>query len=108
MKYLILVLFIYGCTEAVADEGKSQADKRFEELVKKTSANLEFSLQAQTQAEKKQNEIVKKTVEQIVVLKEENKDLKLELNETKAKLDSVSIDTLVPFELLPISSKKDI
>jgi hypothetical protein len=108
MKYLVFILFIYGCTEAVADGGKSQEDKRFEELVKKTSSNIELSLQMQTQASKKQEEIVKKTVEQIVTLKEENKDLKVELNETKAKLDSVGVDTLLPFELLPISSKKGI
>lgn len=107
MRYLVFILFVCGCTEAVADQGKSQADKRFDELVKKTSNNIEFSLQTQELATKKQTEIVKKTVEQIVTLKEENKDLKVELNETKAKLDSVGTDTLMPFVILPISSKKD-
>ena len=108
MKYLLPILFIYGCTEATADQGKSQADKRFEELVKKTSSNIEFSLQTQEQATKKQTEIVKKTVEHITTLTEENKDLKVELNETKAKLDSASTDTLMPFELLPITRKASI
>lgn len=106
MKYLIFILFLYGCTEAVADQGKSQEDRKFEEVVKKTSSNIEFSLFTQMEATKKQTEIVKKTIEHITTLKEENKDLKVELNETKAKLDSIGTDTLIPFELLPISAIK--
>ena len=49
-----------------------------------------------------EKKIVKQTISQIVGLKEENKELKIELNETKAKFDSLSFDTLVPFQLLPI------
>jgi cell shape-determining protein MreC len=71
----------------------------------KATDELTFKISAE--ATKEQKKIVEETVNKIVTLKEENKDLKKELDETKAKLDSASVDTLIPFHISPISSKKD-
>lgn len=107
MKYLVFI-FLFGCgvtAQNVSEEAKE--DQEFEMLIKKAHSNVDNQATLQEAASHEQKKIVKQTVNQIMGLKEENKGLKIELNETKAKLDSVSFDTLMPFQLLPISSKKD-
>lgn len=102
MKYLVFI-FLFGCgvtAQGVSEESKE--DQELEMLLKKAQSNIQNQATLQDAASKEQKKIVKQTISQIVGLKEENKDLKTELNETKAKLDSVSLDTLVPFQLLPI------
>ena len=106
MKYLAFI-FLFGCgvtAQNVSEQAKE--DQEFEKLIKNTQANLQNHAILQKVASTEQKKIVTQTVNKIITLKEENKDLKVELNETKAKLDSVSTDTLVPFELLAISRKK--
>jgi hypothetical protein len=108
MKYLVFI-FLFGCgvtAQNVSEESKE--DQEFEMLIKKAKSNIQTQATLQDAASKEQKKIVTQTISQIVGLKEENKDLKIELNETKAKLDSVSFDTLVPYILLPISGKKNI
>lgn len=108
MKYLALILLFAGCTTIGAQDGEALAKEReFDELVKKTSANLDFSLSIQAEATKKQDEIVEQTVTKITTLKTEVTQLKTELNEVKATLDSVSADTGVSFLILPISKNKE-
>ncbi len=102
MKYLVF-LFLFGCgvtAQGVSEESKE--DQEFEMLIKKAKSNVENQATLQDAASQQQKKIVKQTISQIVGLKEENKGLKIELNETKAKLDSVSLDTLMPYQLLPI------
>jgi hypothetical protein len=102
MKYLVFI-FLFGCgvtAQGVSEESKE--DQELEMLLKKAQSNIQNQATLQDAASKEQKKIVKQTISQIVGLKEENKELKIELNETKAKLDSVSLDTLVPFQLLPI------
>lgn len=108
MKYLALILLFAGCTTIGAQDGEALAKEReFDELVKKTSANLDFSLSIQAEATKKQDQIVEQTVTKITTLKTEVTQLKTELNEVKAALDSVSVDTGVSFLVLPISKNKE-
>lgn len=108
MKYLALILLFAGCTTIGAQDGEALAKEReFDELVKRTSANLDLSLSIQAEATKKQDEIVEQTVSKITTLNTQVTELKTELNEVKAALDSVSVDTGVSFLVLPISKNKE-
>ena len=102
MKYFVFI-FLFGCgvtAQGVSEESKE--DQELDMLLKKAQSNIQVQATLQDAASKEQKKIVKQTVSQIIGLKEENKELKIELNETKAKFDSLSFDTLVPFQLLPI------
>lgn len=102
MRYWLFI-FLFGCgVTAQGIDEKSKEDQEFEMLIKKVKSNVDNQASLQKTASKEQTKIVTQTVSKIVTLKEENKDLKVELNETKAKLDSVSSDTIVPFQLLPV------
>lgn len=102
MKYLVFI-FLFGCGVTAQDVSEDvKEDQEFQKLLKKSQANIQTQAAIQEVASKEQKKIVAQTITKIVELKEENKELKVELNETKAKLDSVSLDTLVPFQLLPI------
>ena len=108
MKYLVFI-FLFGCgatAQNVSEESKE--DQEFNKLIKKAHSNIQIQATLQQAASDEQKKIVTETVNKIVELKEKNKDLKEELNETKAKLDSVSADTLLPFVILPIPRKKSI
>ena len=112
MKYLLIILIplIYGCQTTTAQkvDGSIQEDREFEELLSKVETNNKFSLEVQAQATETQKKIVKETVQNIINLKEEVTTLKIELNEVKAALDSVSSDTGSNFILFPIpKDKKD-
>jgi hypothetical protein len=102
MKYLVFI-FLFGCgvtAQGVSEESKE--DQELDMLLKKAQSNIQVQANLQDAATKEQKKIVKQTISQIVGLKEENKELKIELNETKAKFDSISLDTLVPYVLLPV------
>lgn len=102
MKYLVFI-FLFGCGVTAQNVSENtKEDQEFQKLLKKSQANIQSQAAIQEVASNEQKKIVAQTVNKIVELKEENKDLKVELNETKAKLDSVSTDTIVPFVLLPI------
>jgi hypothetical protein len=93
MKYLVFI-FLFGCgvtAQGVSEESKE--DQEFDMLLKKAQSNIQIQATLQDAATKEQNKIVKQTISQIVGLKEENKELKIELNETKAKFDSISFVT---------------
>lgn len=111
MKWIfaIFVLGAYGCqsTTAQKQDESLKKDADFESLMKQVKATDELTFKISAEATKEQKKIVEETVNKIVTLKEENKDLKKELDEAKAKLDSASVDTLIPFHIRPISSKKD-
>jgi hypothetical protein len=102
MKYLVFI-FLFGCgvtAQSVSEESKEEQE--LDMLLKKAQSNMQIQATLQDAATKEQKKIVKQTISQIIGLKEENKELKIELNETKAKFDSVSADTLLPFLILPI------
>lgn len=109
MRYLIIIILFWGCVPAIANKESEtlQKDKEFEALMSKVAQTNEMSIKVQEAAAKKETELVTNAVKTITTLKEENKELKLEINEIKAKLDSASTDTLIPFSISPISSKKD-
>ena len=102
-----VVSFNPNCPSKLAPQAQnvseeSKEDQEFNKLIKKAHSNIQIQATLQQAASDEQKKIVTETVNKIVELKEENKDLKEELNETKAKLDSVSADTLLPFVILPI------
>ena len=111
MRYLVITILFWGCVPAIAnkDSENLQKEKKFEALMKKVSQTNELSIKVQEAASKKESELVTKAVQTIITLKQENKELKTEINEIKAKLDSIDNDTIMPFIILPIASnKKDI
>lgn len=108
MRYFLLI-FLLGCQVTAQNESETaKKDKELENLLLKVEQNTKASAKVQEEASKKQTQIVTETVTKIITLKEENKDLKTELNEVKIQLDSATADTILPFILLPISRKKDI
>jgi esterase/lipase len=96
MRWLLIV-FLMGCGVTVQSPSETlKEDKEIENLLGKINQNIELTIKVQDKADKKQKQIITKTASTI-------KELKEELNETKAKLDSVSSDSIVPFKLLPIT-----
>ena len=95
MRWLLLV-FLVGCGVTAQSPSETiKEDIELEKLLGKINQNIELTIKVQDKADKKQKQIVTEAVTTI-------KELKEELNETKAKLDSVSTDSIVPFKLLPI------
>ena len=108
MRYFLLI-FLFGCNVTAQTESETaKKDREFENLLSKVEENTKASAKVQEEASKKQTQIVTETVSKIITLKEENKDLKTELDEVKTKFDSATADTIMPFVLLPISRKKNI
>ena len=104
MKYLF-ILFLFGCSVSAQKTSEELIQEReFEQLMSKVTQTNNRSVLVQEAATKKEAELVTKAVATIVSMKEEIKDLKIELNEVKSKLDSISIDTGGKFMLLPISN----
>ena len=95
MRYLILIALI-GC-------GVKQ-DTQLETLKEKVEQSQMQSVEVQGVAAQDNKKVINKTVKTIVTLKEEVKELKTELNEVKAKLDSANfVDTnSTKFQLRPI------
>jgi hypothetical protein len=106
MRYLIISILFWGCVPAIAnnDSDKLQKENEFEALMSKVSETNKMSIEVQKAASKKETQLVTKAIQTIVALKEENKELKLQLNEIKSKLNSDAIDTNNKFNLLPISN----
>ena len=103
----ILLIFLFGCQAIGQQENNNiKEDAEFRDLLNKVEANTQASGEVQKKASESQTKIVKETITKIVTLKEENKDLKIQLNEVKGMLDSVSSDMGIPIKLLPISPKK--
>ena len=103
----ILLIFLFGCQAIGQKENDNiKEDAEFKSLLNKVEANTQASSEVQKKASESQTKIVKETITKIVTLKKENKDLKIQLNEVKGKLDSVSTDMGISIKLLPISPKK--
>jgi seryl-tRNA synthetase len=100
---------LFGCQATAQNESETaKKDREFQDLLLKVEQNTQASAKVQKEASKKQSQIVTEAVNTIVTLKEENKDLKTELNEVKVKLDSANADTIIPFQLLPILPRKKV
>lgn len=95
MRWILLVI-LAGCGVTAQSPSETiKEDIELEKLLGKINQNIKLTIKVQDKADKKQKQIVTEAVTTI-------KELKEELNETKAKLDSVSTDSIVPFKLLPI------
>ena len=103
-----LMLFLWSCTtvNAKKETDEQLEEREFQGLIKQMQESNRTTMEATKSAEENQSQMVKQTAQKIIQLKEENKDLKAELNETKSILDSVRVDTF-DFKLLPISQNKD-
>jgi organic radical activating enzyme len=99
----IFTLIGYVKVGAVDESKLSKDDKEFQQLMTDFNKTLEHNKTVQTQADETKEKLIVATAKKITQLSTENKALKTELNEIKAKLDSVSIDTSSSFMLLPIS-----
>lgn len=77
-------------------------DKEFQQLMNDFTKTLEHNKKVQVQADVAKEKLIVATTNKIIKLSNENKELKTELNEIKAILDSVSVDTGRSFSLLPI------
>lgn len=109
MKYLTIILLVvlYGCQSSTAQNPNSitQADQQFENLLENVAKNTQASVQVQADATKHEKQVVDQTVSKIVSLKAEIANLKKQLNEVEAKLDTVDIDNAKPYIILPISHR---
>lgn len=83
----------------------TKEDKEFDQLMSDFNKTLSHNKVMQKKADSTKDVIIVETTKQISKLSTENKQLKTELNEVKAILDSVIVDTGRSFELLPISHK---
>jgi len=98
MRYLLFI-FLYGCSLTAQEPSKEQKiDNEFQLLLNKVNENNINSSLVQKEASKKEKKIITNTINNI-------NNLKSELNEVKARLDSIAIDTGSSFSLLPIPKK---
>ena len=102
LTFLVSGLLLVGNKTAKAPQVKND-DKEFELLMKDFNNTLAKNKVMQVKADSTKEVIIVETTKQINKLSTENKQLKSELNEVKAILDSVIVDTGRAFELLPIS-----
>ena len=98
MRYLLFI-FLYGCSLTAQEPSKEQKiDNEFQLLLNKVNENNVNSSLVQKEASKKEKKIITNTINNI-------NNLKTELSEVKARLDSIAIDTGSSFRLLPIPKK---
>lgn len=98
MRYLLFI-FLYGCSLTAQEPSKEQKiDNEFQLLLNKVNENNVNSSLVQKEASKKEKKIITNTINNI-------NNLKTELSEVKARLDSINVDTGSSFSLLPISKK---
>jgi hypothetical protein len=101
---LISIFTLIGFVKVGAD-GESpikKEDKEFQQLMNDFNKALEHNKKVQVQADETKEKLIVATTNKIIKLSNENKELKTQLNEVKAILDSVSVDTGRSFSLLPI------
>jgi hypothetical protein len=77
---------------------EQKIDNEFQLLLNKVNENNVNSSLVQKEASKKEKKIITNTINNI-------NNLKSELSEVKARLDSIAIDTGSSFSLLPIPKK---
>ena len=98
MRYLLFI-FLYGCSLTAQEPSKEQKiDNEFQLLLNKVNENNFNSSLVQKEASKKEKKIITNTINNI-------NNLKTELSEVKARLDSITVDTGSSFSLLPIPKK---
>jgi UDP-N-acetyl-D-mannosaminuronic acid transferase (WecB/TagA/CpsF family) len=101
---LISIFSLIGYVNVAADTESpiKKEDKEFQQLMADFNKTLEHNKKVQVQADDAKEKLIVATTNKIIKLSNENKELKTQLNEAKAILDSMSIDTGSSFSLLPI------
>jgi hypothetical protein len=82
-------------------------DKEFEQFMNDFNSTMTKNKAVQVKADQAKEAIVTSTVSKFAEIKQEITTLKTELNEVKQTLDSVSNDTAISFNILPISHNKE-
>lgn len=112
MKSFLLIFGFLTVTATTIDVAAKKEnkeftkDKEFEEFMADFNKTLTKNKAVQVKADEAKEAIVTSTISKFVEIKKEITTLKTELNEVKATLDSVSNDTAISFNLLPISHYK--
>ena len=101
---LISIFSLIGYVNVGADTESpiKKEDKEFQQLMADFNKTLEHNKKVQVRADRTKEKLIIATTNKIIKLSNENKELKTQLNEAKAILDSMSIDTGSSFSLLPI------
>ena len=103
--FLTVTATTLNVTAKKEDKSVTQ-DKEFEQFMTEFKSTMTKNKAVQIKADQAKEAIVTSTVSKFAEIKQEISTLKIELNEVKATLDSVSNDTAVSFKLLPISHYK--
>jgi len=94
------IAYVYVDLKKIFENNSVQQNVRIDKLVESANKNVSKNGEVQQKAAQKANEIVDKAADKITTLKSEVSQLKTQLNETKAKLDSAnSIDDSKPFSI---------
>jgi seryl-tRNA synthetase len=113
MKSFLLIFGFLTVTATTIDvtakkEDKTLTeDKEFEQFMTEFNSTMTKNKAVQVKADQAKEAIVTSTVSKFAEIKQEITTLKTELNEVKQTLDSVSNDTAVSFNILPISRNKE-
>ena len=113
MKSILLIFGFLTVTATTLNvtakkEDKSVTeDKEFELFMTDFNSTMTKNKAVQIKADQAKEAIVTSTVSKFAEIKQEISTLKIELNEVKATLDSVSNDTAVSFKLLAIPYNKE-
>jgi len=113
MKSILLIFGFLTITATTLNvtakkEDKSVTkDKEFEQFMAEFNNTMTKNKAVQVKADQAKEAIVTSTVSKFAEIKQEVNTLKTELNEVKQTLDSVSNDTAISFNLLPIPDNKE-
>jgi len=113
MKSILLIFGFLTITAttitvtATEEDKKIAEDKEFEQFMTDFNQTLTKNKAVQIKADEAKEAIVTSTVSKFAEIKQEITTLKIELNEVKQTLDSVSNDTAISFNILPISRNKE-
>jgi hypothetical protein len=95
MRYLIFVFVILIGCNTKQEKINYKIDTAYQNLVDKSIKNQIYFKSVDIKATAKQNKLVTQAITKIITLKEEVKDLKTELSETKIKVDTIIIHDTV-------------
>jgi hypothetical protein len=113
MKLIVLsfmsIMAIFGIVRVGASTEAPQIkeDREFEQLMSDFNSTMQKNKHIQAKADSTKQKMIIETAKKIVQLSIENTGLKTELNETKAKLDSIATDTSSTYSILAISPNKE-
>jgi len=108
--FIALSFFMNSCSDSIGQlpSEEMKKEEEFNNLMKKVNETRAKNNAIMVAVDKKTTEVIEKTAETITTLKEENKKLKNEINETGKKYYPIN-DTVsdIKFTLRPVSNSKE-